>query len=250
MSEFCAIIPVYNHPSTIAQAVRSVRQQGFPVLLVDDGSESNCAEILTALAEADPQVYLKRLPENGGKGAAVKAGLLWAEALGFCYALQIDADGQHNPEDIPGLVSLSGGYPDAIISGMPTYDDSVPLLRYYARYMTHVWVWINTLSLEIHDSMCGFRVYPVGRVCNLIRTQRLGDRMDYDTEVLVKWFWQGGRVVQTKVRVRYAEDGVSHFRGFEDNWLITKMHTRLFFGMLRRLPGLLLRRGPPRRIPQ
>ncbi|MGO1692871.1 MAG: glycosyltransferase family 2 protein [Marinobacter sp.] len=250
MSELCAIIPVYNHPSTITQTVRSVRQQGFPVLLVDDGSESACADILKALAEADPQVYLKRLPQNGGKGAAVKAGLLWAEAQGFRHALQIDADGQHNPEEIPGLVSLSGEYPDAIISGMPEYDDSVPLLRYYARYLTHVWVWISTLSLEIHDSMCGFRVYPVGAACQLIRTQRLGDRMDYDIEVLVKWFWQGGRVVQTKAQVRYSQDGISHFRGFEDNWLITKMHTRLFFGMLRRLPRLLLRGGSPRRMPQ
>jgi glycosyltransferase involved in cell wall biosynthesis len=249
MSDLCAIVPVYNPPGTITRTVRDVRQLGLPVILVDDGSEPDCAEIMKTLAEADPQIYLKRLPENCGKGAAVKAGLLWAEVLGFCHALQIDADGQHNPAEIPWLISLSKKNPDALISGMPEYDDSVPLLRYYARYLTHVWVWINTLSLEIRDSMCGFRVYPVKRVCQLIRSQYLGDRMDYDTEVLVKWFWQGGRVVQTKTRVRYPQDGISHFRRFEDNWLITKMHTRLFFGMLWRLPRLLSRRGPARRAP-
>ena len=242
MSDVCVVIPVYNHPDTIGRTVREVRRLGLPVLLVDDGSEPNCAERMKAAAEADAQVYLTRLPNNCGKGAAVKVGLLWAEKLGFAYAVQIDADGQHNPEDIPRLVGLSEEYPGAIISGMPNYDDSVPLLRFYSRYLTHVLVWINTLSLEIRDSMCGFRLYPVAPVCQLIRGQSLGDYMDYDTEVLVKWFWQGGRVVQTKTRVRYPEDGISHFRGFQDNWLLTKMHTRLFFGMLWRLPRLLPRR--------
>jgi len=250
MSEICVIIPVYNHPDTISQTLLEVRQRGLPVVLVDDGSEPVCAALLKQHAEADSQVYLTRLAENSGKGAAVKAGLLRAEELGFRRALQIDADGQHNPEDIPHLIALSDDNPGAIISGMPEYDDSVPRLRFYSRYLTHVWVWINTLSLKIHDSMCGFRVYPVAPVCQLIRSQYLGNRMDYDTEVLVKWFWQGGRVVQTKTRVRYPQDGISHFRGFEDNWLITRMHARLFFGMLRRLPGLLCRHCPAGRTLQ
>ncbi len=243
MSEVCVIIPVYNHPDTISRTICEVRRLDLPILLVDDGSEPNCAGLMKTHAEADPHVHLTRLPENCGKGAAVKVGLLWAEKLGFSHALQIDADGQHNPEDIPRLIALSDEHPCAIISGMPEYDDSVPLLRYYSRYLTHVLVWINTLSLEIHDSMCGFRVYPVAPVCQLIRSQHLGDYMDYDTEVLVKWFWQGGRVVQIKTRVRYPRDGISHFRGFEDNWLLTKMHTRLVFGMLWRLPRLIGRRS-------
>lgn len=250
MFDVCVIIPVYNHPDTIGATVREVRDLDLPVLLVDDGSEPNCAGLLRKEAEADAQVHLTRLPVNGGKGAAVKAGLLRAAELGFRRALQIDADGQHNPAEIPRLIALSDDHPGAIISGMPEYDDSVPRLRYYSRYLTHVWVWINTLSLDIHDSMCGFRVYPVAPVCQLIRSQYLGNRMDYDTEVLVKWFWQGGQLVQTKTRVRYPQDGISHFRGFEDNWLITKMHTRLFFGMLWRLPGLLCRHCPTRRVSQ
>ncbi|NWO05170.1 MAG: glycosyltransferase family 2 protein [Alteromonadaceae bacterium] len=246
MSEFCVIIPVYNHPDTIGATVQEVRALNLPVVLVDDGSESVCAGVLEALAGADEHVHLTRLPENCGKGAAVKVGLLMAEKLGFINAFQVDADGQHNTDDIPRLIELARRHPDAIISGMPDYDDSVPQLRFYCRYLTHVLVWINTLSLEIRDSMCGFRVYPVQPVCRLLRTESLGDRMDYDTEVLVKWFWNGGRVVQTKTPVSYPLDGVSHFRGFEDNWLLTKMHIRLFFGMLWRLPKLLGRRHPVR----
>jgi len=248
MSSFCMIIPVYNHPGTIGTTVRDIRQLDLSVVLVDDGSEPLCAEVLRLLAEADEQVHLTRLPENCGKGAAVKVGLLMAEKLGFTHGFQIDADGQHNTDDIPRLMALAGQYPNAIISGMPDYDDSVPRVRYYCRYLTHMLVWLNTLSLEINDSMCGFRVYPLAPVCRLLRHESLGDRMDYDTEVLVKWFWRGGRVVQTKTRVRYPLDGISHFRGFEDNWLLTKLHIRLFFGMLWRLPRLLSRREPARRV--
>ncbi|MBB5320258.1 glycosyltransferase family 2 protein [Marinobacter oulmenensis] len=239
---FCVVIPVYNHPDTIADTVAEVRSAGFPVILVDDGSEPVCAGVLDRLTEGDEAVHLRRLQVNGGKGRAVKSGLLMARELGFAHALQIDADGQHDPQDIPRLVRLSRQHPDAIISGMPAYDDSVPRVRYYSRYLTHVWVWINTLSLEVRDSMCGFRAYPLQPVCELIGREYLGDRMDFDTEVLVRWVWQGGRVFQFSTRVRYPRDGISHFRGFEDNWLITRMHTRLFFGMLRRLPRLLARR--------
>ncbi|KXS53606.1 MAG: hypothetical protein AWU57_2009 [Marinobacter sp. T13-3] len=242
MSDFCVIIPVYNHPDTIGPTVADIRHLGVPVVLVDDGSAAVCADVLRALAEADPQVHLERLPENCGKGAAVKVGLLRAEKLGFQHALQIDADGQHNTADIPRLMDLARQYPEAVISGMPDYDDSVPRLRFYCRYLTHILVWINTLSLEIQDSMCGFRAYPVAPICQLLRAESLGDRMDFDTEVLVKWFWQGGRIVQTKTRVSYPLDGISHFRGFEDNWLLTKLHIRLLFGMLWRLPRLIGRR--------
>ena len=244
MSDFCVVIPVYNHPDTIGTTVQQVRALDLPVVLVDDGSEPVCADVLQTLARADEQVHLTRLPQNCGKGAAVKVGLLMAEKLGFGYAFQVDADGQHNTDDIPRLIGVARQHPDAIVSGMPDYDDSVPRVRYYCRYLTHILVWINTLSLEIRDSMCGFRVYPLAPVCQLLRSESLGDRMDYDTEVLVKWFWNGGRVVQTKTRVSYPLDGISHFRGFEDNWLLTKLHIRLFFGMLWRLPRLLGRRSP------
>ena len=90
--------------------------------------------------------------------------------------------------------------------------------------------------------MCGFRFYTVVPCCQLLESGFTGDHMDFDTEVLVKWQWAGGEILQLPVRVCYPTDGVSHFRGRQDNWLITRMHTRLFFGMLVRLPGLLSRR--------
>lgn len=238
----CGLIPVYNHPDAIAGVVQGVLAAGLPVILVDDGSAAICRDVLVKLAAGDERIHLHQLPHNLGKGGAVKAGLRVARDLGYSHALQIDADGQHDARDIPSLLAFGRRHPTAIISGHPDYDDSVPALRYYSRYLTHVWVWINTLSLRIRDSMCGFRVYPVVPCCQLLESGFTGDHMDFDTEVLVKWQWAGGEILQLPVRVCYPTDGVSHFRGWQDNWLITRMHTRLFFGMLVRLPGLLSRR--------
>ncbi len=237
----CVLIPVYNHPVVIANTVAEVRALNLPVVLIDDGSEPQCAALLQQLAAADPQVQLQRLPNNRGKGGAVKAGFLFARHLGFSHALQIDADGQHDTGAIGRFLDLARAQPGALIAGYPLYDESVPKVRYYSRYLTHVWVWINTLSLAITDSMCGFRVYPLDYTCRLIASEHIGERMDFDIEFIVRWYWSGAPLQQQPIRVHYPEDGVSHFRGWADNWLISKMHARLFFGMLWRAPLWLLR---------
>jgi len=128
-----------------------------------------------------------------------------------------------------------------VISGRPIYDQSIPKLRYYGRFLTHVWVYINTLSLAIPDAMCGYRVYPIRPCAQLIKTERLENRMAFDVEILVKLYWQGLQVIALPTHVGYPQDGVSHFRGLEDNLRISMTHARLFFGMLVRLPKLLAR---------
>lgn len=238
----CVLIPVYNHPQVIAHTVADIRARQLPVVLVDDGSEAECAALLDRLAASDEQVWLLRLAQNSGKGGAVKRGFVFAREQGFSHALQIDADGQHDTGAIDGFLELASSHPETLIAGTPVYDASVPALRYYSRYLTHVWVWINTLSLNIQDSMCGFRVYPLDASCELVRECRVGNHMDFDIEFIVRWYWRGKSLLQQPVRVHYPDHGVSHFRGWQDNWLISKMHARLFAGMLLRLPRLLVRR--------
>ncbi|MGH6629717.1 MAG: glycosyltransferase family 2 protein, partial [Burkholderiales bacterium] len=125
-------------------------------------------------------------------------------------------------------------------------DHTVPRSRLYGRYLTHVWVWINTLSLQIKDSMCGLRAYPLAATCAIWRKTSIGQRMDFDVEIIVRLKWEGVQVVSTPVRVHYPADGVSHFDLLMDNVRISWMHARLFFGMLVRLPWLLDRRLRPR----
>lgn len=235
------VIPVYDHEHAIGAMVDGVLASGHDCLLVDDGSRESCARVLRELARRDDgRVRLLRLPVNQGKGGAMIAGFREAARLGATHVLQIDADGQHDTRDIPRFVQASREAPGDIINGAPLYDASVPKGRLYGRYLTHVWVWINTLSFAIRDSMCGFRVYPLAPVLKLIDEETIGRRMDFDPEIIVRLHWRGVGVRNLPTPVRYPTDGVSHFDVWRDNVRISRMHTRLFFGMLARLPRRVL----------
>ncbi len=238
----CALIPFYNHPDAIGYVVNRLSAFNLHIIIVDDGSDERSKLSLKPLLSL-PNVTVVTREINGGKGAAVIAGMREALNRGYVYALQVDADGQHDLEKIPELLKLSNQYPGRIISGMPVYDDSVPTNRRLWRYATHILVWIHTLSFEIRDSMCGFRIYPLEKTLNVINSMNnFGQRMDFDIEILVRSFWADLHIVQLPVSVRYPIDGVSHFQLFNDNFLIAKLHIRLFFGMLLNSPKLLLRR--------
>jgi glycosyltransferase involved in cell wall biosynthesis len=238
----CLLIPVYNHEHAITAVVEAILRFDTPCILVDDGSSPDCASVLDQLAQTYPkQVVLLKHAKNQGKGAAVLTGFHYASQQGYSHLLQVDADGQHCIADITRFLQQARAHPEAVVAGYPIYDESVPKLRLYARYLTHVWVWINTLSLAIKDSMCGFRVYPVAPVIALMSKHQIGLRMNFDTDILVRLYWDGLEVVNEGTRVGYPADGVSHFRVWRDNALITLMHTQLFFGMLRRFPRLLRR---------
>jgi glycosyltransferase involved in cell wall biosynthesis len=235
----CALVPVYNHPAFLPTLMTALHALALPVILVDDGSAPDCAALIASFASLNATIWALRHPVNLGKGAAVMAGLRKARELGFTHALQIDADGQHNLADIPRFLAAAQAQPEALVTGQPQFIGHVPKARLYSRYITHVWVWINTLSLQIQDSMCGFRVYPVARCCELIDAHAMGPRMSFDIEILVRYFWRGGTVVNIPTPVHYPENGVSHFRLLEDNLWLSGTHARLFFGMLLRLPLLL-----------
>lgn len=234
----CLLIPCYNHAGPLAAVLARLAEFELPCLLVDDGSEPVAAAALDALAARYPWVSLLRHPHNQGKGGAVMTGLRRAHELGFSHALQVDADGQHDLTDLPALLAEARQHPAALVSGRPLYDDSVPKGRLYGRYITHVWVWIETLSFAIKDSMCGFRVYPLASTCALLERVALGRRMDFDTEVMVRLHWAGVPMRFVPTRVIYPVDGRSHFRLFRDNLDISWMHTRL---VCRLLWDLLLR---------
>lgn len=238
----CVVIPCYNHGAMMANVLSRLAPFGLPCLIVDDGSDEGTRLELERLATEQPQVTLIRLAENAGKGTAVIRGLEESARAGFTHAVQVDADGQHAIEDIPKLLALAERHPEALISGQPIYDDSIPRSRLYGRWITHFWVWIETLSLQLKDSMCGFRVYPVAPTLQLAERVTLGKRMDFDTEVMVRLYWQGHTSFFLPTRVTYPLDGLSHFDALKDNVRISLMHTRLFFGMLPRIPVLLMRR--------
>jgi glycosyltransferase involved in cell wall biosynthesis len=238
----CAVIPVYNHEHAVGEVVAGVLRYELPCILIDDGSSPACAAALDELAAADPgRVTLLRHLVNRGKGAAVLTAIHYAARTGYSHALQIDADGQHRVDDIPRFLERAAADPAALIIGCPEYDSSVPPIRLWARYLTHAWVSINTLSRQIKDSMCGFRVYPLQPLVALDQRCRLGERMHFDIEVAVRLYWSGIKIINLPTPVIYPHNGVSHFRPWADSARISRMHALLFFGMLRRLPALVAR---------
>ncbi|UPR30910.1 glycosyltransferase family 2 protein [Vibrio crassostreae] len=236
----CFLIPCFNHGATMPAVVSSLHHFELPIIIVDDGSELATKQFLAPLADS-PSVTLVTLEQNQGKGGAVKAGIKRAQELGFSHAIQIDADGQHDLEALPALIQASQDKPQRLISGQPVYDESVPKARLYGRYATHIWVWIETLSLSIKDSMCGFRAYPINQTQAVLSKYDVGSRMDFDIEILVRLYWEGCDIDFVETRVIYPENGISHFDALWDNVKISWMHTRLFFGMLPRSPKLIAR---------
>jgi glycosyltransferase involved in cell wall biosynthesis len=242
MIRACAVIPYFEHPRTLGVIVARLRQRGLECWIVDDGSGPGAHAVAQALVSREPDgVRLVTHDANRGKGAAVLSGCRVAAAAGYTHALQVDADGQHDLEDLPRFLAQAAQHPEALVLGVPRFEGSMPAARRYGRHLTHLWVWINTLSLDISDSMCGFRVYPLRTVLALADSEPMGERMDFDTEVVVRLHWRGVPIIEIPTRVLYPQDGVSHFQLWRDNVLISRMHARLFFGMLRRFPRLVAR---------
>jgi polyprenyl-phospho-N-acetylgalactosaminyl synthase len=242
----CLVVPVYEHHQALGRQLPGLRALGLDVLLIDDGSGPECSAALRALAGPDsaaagrPSVRLSRRPKNGGKGAAVKDALRLAGELGYTHAVQVDADGQHDPAALPGLLDASRLEPESVICAEPVFGADAPAARRRWRSLTNFWMAVNTLSLSVADGMCGLRVYPLARVLPLLGPT--GDRMEFDPEILVRLVWAGAPLRFLPAAVRYPPDGSSGFRAVEDNVRISWMHTRLFFGMLARSPRLLLRK--------
>jgi glycosyltransferase involved in cell wall biosynthesis len=243
MMRLALIVPFYNHEHAIRQTIAGLKVYGYPCWLVDDGSAERCRPILEQIA-ADESSWLTliRCPVNRGKGVAVITGFSAAHTAGCTHALQVDADGQHDFTSIPRIATLAADNPEAIITGVPVFDESAPASRRIGRKLTTFWVRINTLSSSIEDAMCGFRVYPLAPIVRLAARGDCGSRMEFDPEILVRAVWEGMPVVSMPTRVTYPLDGISHFKMWRDNVRISWMHTRLFFGMLWRAPMILLRR--------
>lgn len=237
--QHCFVIPVYNHPHYLAALTEHLNVFQLPIIMVNDGSNVECTAVLRSLAADNPLLDLVEHEVNQGKGVAVMTGLQHAYKQGYSHALQLDSDGQHDWNDIQRFLDASTQHPEAMVIGQPVFDETVPKKRLYGRYATHIWVWINSLSFEIKDSMCGFRVYPLVQTVNVLNSAKFQPRMGFDSEILVRLKWENVHFVNVPTRVIYPEDGISHFNVWRDNLGMARAHSRLLGGMLLRLPKLL-----------
>jgi glycosyltransferase involved in cell wall biosynthesis len=240
------LIPSYNPGIKVFETVRAAREQWEPVWVVVDGSTDGTGATLQEMAVADPGLRVLVRAKNGGKGAAVLDGLTEASAQGFTHVLTMDSDGQHPADRIAAFMADSAAHPDAMILGEPVFDTSAPSIRVKGRKISNWWANLETLWWGIHDSLFGFRVYPIGPLLRLMRSSLWMRRFDFDVEAVVRLSWAGVPARNLPAKVKYftpAEGGVSHFHYGRDNALLSSMHARLLTGFLLRLPFLLIRRS-------
>jgi glycosyltransferase involved in cell wall biosynthesis len=222
----CAIvIPAYNHGTKVRGVVEKCLQLRVPVVVVDDGSTDSTPSVLASLS----RITVIRHGKNQGKGASLLTG--FAAALRFAdWAITIDADGQHDPDDILSLVSVIGAIPEGqrpLVLGkrIGMGHGNVPWTSRWGRRFGNFWVWASC-GRWLSDSQSGFRVYPLPETLGLGTKTR---RFQFEVEVLVWAVWRGIPIVETPVRALYGSPGerVSHFRPWLDFWRNTLTFARL-----------------------
>jgi glycosyltransferase involved in cell wall biosynthesis len=251
-STHLVLIPSYNPGRKVFETVRGARAHWNPVWVVVDGSTDGTAAQLVSMAAEDPGLRVFLRPRNSGKGTAVLYGLRAALALGFTHALTMDSDGQHPAERIPVFMAASLAAPAAMVLGEPVFDARAPPLRVNGRKISNFWANVETLWMGVHDSLFGFRVYPIAPLVRVMRFQPWMRRFDFDVEAVVRLCWRGVRPINLPAKVEYFrtdEGGVSHFNYWRDNVLLTWMHARLFAEFLLRLPALLVHSARPKTAP-
>ena len=204
----CVVIPTYNNAGTIADVVHRSLAQCLDVIVVSDGSTDGTLEILQGIQGITLVAYEK----NAGKGTALKRGFRKALEMGFAYAITIDADGQHFPEDIPHLLHANQKHPGALIVGQRKGLDKAERSAgsKFANAFSNFWFAVQTGHF-LWDTQTGFRLYPLKKLYGL---SLLTSRYEAELELLVFASWHGIKLVSTPVNVYYPapEERVSHFR--------------------------------------
>ncbi|MFN4894407.1 MAG: glycosyltransferase family 2 protein [Pseudomonadota bacterium] len=237
----CLVIPNYNHGYALESIVSSVERYGLELIVVNDASTDSTATIIDNLSATHSWISVIHRSSNGGKGAAIRDGLLKAYQRGFTHAVCIDGDGQHACDDIPKFITLAREHPDSLILGVPQFGVDAPLARRLGREVSNVLIALATWSFQVRDVLCGFRLYPLRRVVPELNLMELEPRMGFDVEIVARAVWAGIPVRSVPTRVWYPEGGVSHFRYGRDNLTMFRLQTKLLLAGLWRGPIRLAR---------
>ncbi len=225
------VVPVYNHEKTVAQVVRQSLALNYPVFVVDDGSSDGSYDAIKAI----PSITVLRHKYNRGKGAALLTGFV-AAAKTADWAITIDADGQHCPEDVRNLLAAVPEGVRPIVTGRREgmYGRHVPWSSRFGRKFSNFWVRASG-GPTASDTQSGMRLYPLPETIKLPVRSR---RFDFEVEVLVKACWYGIPLIEAPIRIFYAPqcERISHYRGFVDFIRNSAAFTRLIFGRFFFLP--------------
>ena len=235
MTDTVVIIPTYNNAGTLKDVLSRTLAQGLPIVVVDDGCTDGTREILSGFKDVTVIAH----PKNQGKGAALKTAFRWALEKGYAYAVTIDSDGQHYPEDIPDLLKAKGER--TIVVGSRT-TRGANAGGSFANRFSNFWFTAYT-GIRLTDTQTCIRLYPLHDLPSL---RVVGNRYEAELSLLLFSAWKGLRLVPVQVRVNYPKDRVTHFRPFQDFMRITLVNIiglplAIFYGWPRILLHKLLK---------
>jgi glycosyltransferase involved in cell wall biosynthesis len=226
------VAPSYNNAQTLGDILHRLEALDLPVIVVDDGSTDNTAQLLAnwAQSQSSDRRVLSH-PHNRGKAAALRTAFGFAHSAGFTHAVTIDTDGQLAPEDIPPLLDRAKRRPDALIIGVrDTTSQGYPAMNRLGRWASNTLVWMES-GVHVVDSQCGLRVYPLEFATSAkCRSEYFG----FETEIITQAGWTDRAVLGEPVSCQYppADQRVSHFKPWVDSLRATRMHLRLMSGAL------------------
>ena len=218
----CVIIPTYNNAATLATVIEDVAQYSNHIIVVNDGSTDNTADIVKQY----PVVQFINYTPNVGKGWALRKAFRYAIDKGYKYAISIDSDGQHFAKDLPAFIIKLEEEPNAVIIGARNMGQaSVPGGSSFGNKFSNFWFKVET-GITSPDTQSGFRLYPLEP---LKKMRFITRKYEFEIEVLVRLAWKGVKVISVPVTVYYApkEERISHFRPYKDFFRISVLNTIL-----------------------
>lgn len=217
----CVIIPTYNNDKTLKKVLDGVLEYSPNVIIINDGSTDNTTRLLQDYSSLT-QIHLAK---NQGKGNALRIGFKKALDLGFHFAITIDSDGQHFPEDIPIFMNALKETSDKnmlLIGARNMGDATIPKKSSFGNKFSNFWFWFET-GKWLTDTQCGYRLYPIQALKDLTFYT---PKFEFEIEVIVRAAWNGTEVKNVPVKVLYHEsERVSHFRPVIDFTRISILNT-------------------------
>lgn len=218
--KICVLIPTYNNEKTLKRVIDGVLDYTENIIVINDGSTDSTLQILEKYS-----ITVINLSKNKGKGNALKLGFRKAKEIGYDYAITIDSDGQHYPDDIPVFVEnlLQENEDVLLIGNRNMSQDGIPKKSSFGNRFSNFWFWFET-GIKLEDTQSGYRLYPLHKIPKKYFTPKF----EFEIEIIVRTAWRHVPVKNVPIKVLYdPAERVSHFRPFKDFTRISILNTIL-----------------------
>lgn len=220
-------IPIYNNESTICDIIeKCLATTAHPIVIVDDGSDLSVEQLFLKTHLKNERISFLRHEKNLGKGVALQIGFRFALQNNYTHVISIDADGQHQPNEIIKLTQAADKNPFSLVIGDREMKTAhVPSASAIGKVISNFWVKYET-DAKVADSQSGFRCYPIFFLQSM---KFFCKKYDFEIEVLIRLIWAGVPVQNVKISVVYFPPGkrITHFHKIKDNARLTLLNIGL-----------------------